>query len=269
MEKPYHIEVDLTVTPVINPQRTIPAALHDRVKEELDDMEKRGVVRKVEEPTDWVNSMAIVEKPNGSLRICLDPRHLNKAIKREHFQLTTIKDITTRMANAKWFTKLDANRGYWQIPLDEESQLLTTFNTPFGWYCYQVTPFGITSAQEVFRKRMSQHFGDILVHAETEVKHDHCLKAVLERCEKINLTLNKEKCVFKVKEVTYIGHKLTQEGIKPDDEKVRAINDMPAPTNKKGVETLHGTVNYLGKKRTLNFNGHMNKIKHFKKSTAS
>ena len=257
MEKPYHIEVDPTVTPVINLPRTIPAALHDRVKEELDDMEKRGVVRKVEEPTDWVNSMAIVEKPNGSLRICLDPRHLNKAIKREHFQLPTIEDITTRMANAKWFTKLDANRGYWQIPLDEESQLLTTFNTPFGRYCYQVTPFGITSAQEVFQKRMSQHFGDlegvetdiddIIVHAETEVKHDHRLQAVLERCEKINLTLNKEKCVFKVKEVTYIGHKLTQEGIKPDDEKVRAINDMPAPTDKKGVERLLGTVNYLGK----------------------
>lgn len=90
--------------------------------------------------------MAIVEKPNGSLRICLDPRHLNKAMKREHFQLPTIEDITTRMANAKWFTKLDANRGYWQIPLDEESQLLITFNTPFGRYCHQVTPFGITSA---------------------------------------------------------------------------------------------------------------------------
>ena len=257
LEKPYHIEVDPTVTPVVNPPRTVPAALRDRVKEELDDMERRGVVRKVEEPTDWVNSMAIVEKPNGSLRICLDPRHLNKAKKREHFQLPTIEDITTRMANAKWFTKLDANRGYWQIPLDEESQLLTTFNTPFGRYCYQVTPFGITSAQEVFQKRMSQHFGDlegvetdiddIIVHAETEVKHDHRVHAVLERCEKINLTLNKEKCIFKVKEVTYIGHKLTQEGIKPDNEKVRAINDMPAPIDKKGVERLLGTVNYLDK----------------------
>ena len=168
----------------------VPAALRDRVKEVLDDMERRGVVRRVEEPTDWVNSMAIVEKPNVSLRICLDPRHLNKAIKREHFQLPTIEDITTRMANAKWFTKLDAIRGYWQIPLDEESQLLTTFNKPFGRYCYQVTPFGITSAQEVFQKQMSQHFGDleevetdindITVHAETEVKHDHCVHAVLE-----------------------------------------------------------------------------------------
>jgi len=257
LEKPCHIEVDPTVTPVVNPPRTIPAALRDRLKTELEDMEKRGVIRKVEEPTDWVSSMAIVEKPDGSLRICLDPRHLNKAIKREHFQLPTIEDITTRMVNAKWFTKLDANRGYWQIPLDEESHLLTTFNTPFGRFCYQVTPFGIKSAQEVFQKRMSQHFSDlegvetdiddIIVHAETEVKHDQRLHSVLERCEKINLTLNKEKCVFKCKEVTYIGHKLTKDGIKPDDNKVRAINEMPAPSDKKGVERLLGTVNYLGK----------------------
>ena len=257
LEKPYHIEVDPTVTPVVNPPRTIPAALRDRVKTELEDMEKRGVIRRVDEPTDWVSSMAIVEKPDGSLRICLDPRHLNKAIKREHFQLPTIEDIATRMANAKWFTKLDANRGYWQIPLDEESQLLTTFNTPFGRFCYQVPPFGIKSAQEVFQKRMSQHFSDlegvetdiddIIVHAETEVKHDQRLHSVLERCEKMNLTLNKEKCVFKCKEVTYIGHKLTKDGIKPDDNKVRAINEMPAPSDKKGVERLLGTVNYLGK----------------------
>ena len=140
------------------------------------------MICKVEKPTDWVNSMAIVEKPDGSLRICLDPRHLNKAIKREHFQLLTIEDITTRMTNAKWFTKLGANRGYWQIPLDEEIQLLTTFNTPFGRLCYQVTPFGIKSAEEVFQQQMSQHFGDlegvetdiddIIVDADTEMKHD-------------------------------------------------------------------------------------------------
>ena len=146
-------------------------------------MEKRGVIGKVE-PTDWVHSMAIVEKPYGSLWICLNPRHLNKAIK-----LPTIEDITTRMANAKWFTKLDSDRRYWQIPPDEESQLLTPFNAPFGRYCYLVTPFGITSAQEVFQKRMSQHFGDlegvitgiddIIVHADTEVTYDHRLQAVL------------------------------------------------------------------------------------------
>ena len=104
---------------------------------------------------------------------------------------------------------------------------------------------------------MSQHFGDlkgvetdiddIIIHADTEIKHDHRLDLVLDRCKKINLKLSKEKCVFKVKEVTYIGHKRTQEGIKPNNEKVRAINDMPAPTDKKGVERQRGAVNYLGK----------------------
>ncbi|XP_068696993.1 uncharacterized protein [Montipora foliosa] len=103
LEKPYHIEVDPTVTAVVNPPRTIPAALKDRVKTELEDMQKRGVFfRRVEEPTDWVSSMAFVEKPDGSLRICLDPRHLNKAIKREHFQLPTIEDIMAPPLRILW-----------------------------------------------------------------------------------------------------------------------------------------------------------------------
>ena len=205
--------------------------------------------------TTWVNSMAIVETPDGSLHICLDPRHLIKAMEREHFQLPTIGNIMTCMANAKWFTKLDGNQGHWQIPLDGERQLLTTFNTPFGRFCCQATPFGIKSAQDVFKKRMNQHFGDlegvetdivdIIIHADTEMKHDCRLNLVLDRCKKINLTLNKGKLVCKAKEVTYIAHKLTQEGIKPDDEKSRTIEDMPALTDKKGVERLLCTVNYL------------------------
>jgi hypothetical protein len=117
--------------------------------------------------------------------------------------------------------------------LDEESQLLATFNTPCGRYCYTCTPFGITSAQEVFQKRMYQHFDDlegvetdiddILIHGTTEEEHDRCLESVLERCEKINLTLNKEKCEFKSREITYVGHKLTENGVKPDEAKVKAV----------------------------------------------
>ena len=112
LEKPYHIEIDPTVSPAINSPRTIPAALREKMKAELDNMGKRGVIRKVEERTDWVNSIAIVEKPDGSLHICLDLRDLNKAIKRDHFQLRTIEDITTLMASAKWLNKLNANPRY-------------------------------------------------------------------------------------------------------------------------------------------------------------
>ena len=94
---------------------------------------------------------------------------------------------------------------------------------------------------------METDIDDILIHGATQAEHDQSLQAVLQKCEQINLTLNKEKCEFKVKEVTYVGHKLTQDGIKPDEEKVKAIKDMAAPTDKKGVERLLGTVNYLGK----------------------
>ena len=78
-----------------------------------------------------MNYLVIVEKPDGKLRLCLDPRNLNKAIRREHYQLPTFDEISTRIGRATLFSKLDANHGYWQIPLDEESSLLTTMNTPF------------------------------------------------------------------------------------------------------------------------------------------
>ena len=141
------------------------------------------VIRRVDEPTEWVNALVVIEKPKShKLRIYLDPRPLNKAIQREHFQLLTIEDITSRLSGAKFFSKLDANYRYWQNPLDEDSQLLTTFNSPFGRYCFQRMPFGIKSAQEVFQKHITQVFGDlpgvetdiddILVWGTTKMEHD-------------------------------------------------------------------------------------------------
>ena len=87
--------------------------------------------------------------------------------------------------------------------------------------------------------------GDILVWGTTKTKHDEHLEAVLQRCEKINLTLNEEKCKFGVTEVIYIGHVLTPEGVHPDPNKIKAIQNMPPPMDKKGIEQLLGTVNYL------------------------
>ena len=255
---PYHISVDSSIQPVVCPLRNQPVALRERLKEELDYMESIGVIKKVEMPTDWVNSLVTVEKSQTKkLRVCLDPRFLNKAIRREHYQLPTLEDIATRLSGAKCFSKLDANHGYWQIPLDPESQLLTTFNSPFGRYCFRRMPFGVKSAQEIFQKRMNQNFGDlpgvetdiddILVWGSSIEEHNKRLEAVLQRCLKIGLTLNKEKCKFGVSEVTYLGHTINADGISPDKEKIRAISEMPPPEDKKGVERLLGVINYVGK----------------------
>ncbi len=155
------MEVEYDATPAIHPPRKIPATLRHRVEKELNEMKKSGIIVKVEEPTEWVNSLVVIEKPNGQLRLCLDPRDLNKVLKREHYQLPTFEEISTRLAGATCFTKIDANKGYWQIPLDEASSYLTTMNSPFGRYRFTRLPFGIHSAQEVFHKRISQSFNDI------------------------------------------------------------------------------------------------------------
>ncbi|VDI53876.1 Hypothetical predicted protein [Mytilus galloprovincialis] len=135
--------------------------------------------------------------------------------------------------------------------MDKESQLLTTFNSPFRRYCFLRMPFGIKSAQEVFRKRVSQLFenlkgvetdiDDILVWGTKQKEHDDRLRSVLNRCQEVGLTLNAEKCKFRVKEVTYLGHTLSADGVRPDEEKIRAIKEMPAPTDKKETQRLLGT----------------------------
>ena len=152
MERPYHIELDPNAEPTVSPPRRIPYGLQDRVKSALDDMCEQGVIIPVDQPSDWVNAMVVVEKKNSDKpRICIDPRPLNKAIKREHYHLPTIEEITTRLTGAKFFSTLDAQSGFWQIPLDEESSRLTTFATPFGRYRFTRMPFGIHSAQETSR----------------------------------------------------------------------------------------------------------------------
>ena len=108
---------------------------------------------KVDQPTDWVHNLVIVEKKNGSLRLCLDPRALNNAIKRAHYRIPTIQEIASDLAGKKVFLK----DGYWQVELDEQSSLLCTFNTPFGRYCFTRMPFGLKSASEIFQERMRLH----------------------------------------------------------------------------------------------------------------
>ncbi len=106
----HHIKIDPTVAPMIHPPRKVPIALKDKIKTELNRMKRLGVIKKQTEPTDWVNSMVTVVKPN-KLRICIDPKDLNKAIKRELFPLKTVEEVVSEMPKAKVFSVLDANQG--------------------------------------------------------------------------------------------------------------------------------------------------------------
>lgn len=253
----HKIHTDPDVKPVIHACRKVPFALHDKLKAELQRMESAGVIEKQEGPTDWVSSLVIVEKKDGSIRVCLDPRDLNKAVKREHFKLPTREEIMSKFANAKYFSKLDASSGFWQMKLDTESSKLCTFNTPMGRFRFLRLPFGISSAPEVYHRTVHSIYesvdgadtsmDDIIVWGTSLDEHNARLRETLEMTRKANLKLNKDKCVFGVNEVLFLGDVLSSDGVKPDTRKINAIVNMPQPESKSDVQRFLGMVNYLGK----------------------
>lgn len=255
-------ELDPTVDPVQCAPRNVPIAMKADVKALLDQYQADGHIADVSEPTDWISNMVIVKKP-GKLRICLDPKFLNKALKRSHYIMPTLEDVLYKLPKARLFSLVDAKHAFLQCKLDDESSLMTTFWTPWGRKRWLKLPFGVSVAPEIYQRKQHELLAglkgvepiadDILVvgcgdsDEEAERDHDANLRAVMERCREVKLRLSLTKLQFKLKEVRFHGHILSASGLKPDPEKVKAIVDMPNPEDAKGVQRLIGFANYLAK----------------------
>ena len=232
----YCIRIDNAYQPVQHAPRRVPVAIRDKLKQTLEHLTQQGIITPVTEPTDWISSMVVVTKKNGMLRICLDPKDLNRAIQREHYPLPTIEDVATRLHGAKLFTVLDVKNGFWHVALDEPSSYLTTFYTPFGRFRWNRMPFGICLAPEIFQRRMHQLIeglqgveviADDFVVVGRGIKmedasrdHDINLIALLDRCAERGVKLNAEKVRLRMTEVPFIGHMATSEGLCMDPAKV-------------------------------------------------
>ena len=220
-------------------------------------MESISIISKVDESTPWCAGMMVVPKKEGALRICVDLKPLNENVLRKVHPLPKVDDILAQLSGAKLFSKLDANSGFWQIPLAKKSQPLTTFITPYGRYCFKKMPFGISSAPEHFQKRMSKILSgldgvlclmdDILVFESNKEEHDKRLRAALGRIEAAGATLNPSKCKFGKSQQTFLGHLVDQEGIRADPEKTSAVTKMKPPMNISELRRFMGMVNQLGK----------------------
>ena len=155
------------------------------------------------------------------------------------------------------FSKLDANSAFWQRKLSESSRLLTTFITPWGRYCFNRLPYGISIGSEQFQKCMNNilanlsgvecEIDDLIIHGETQKQHDERLHAVLNTLQESNVTLNKEKCIFSVPTIKALGQIISAEGIKPDPDKVKAIYDIPSPKSVSDVRSFLGMINQFNK----------------------
>ncbi|XP_024876805.1 uncharacterized protein K02A2.6-like, partial [Temnothorax curvispinosus] len=247
LKKPCHIELKENATPVVHPARKVPVHIKEKLKETLDALEKQGIIEKVDYSTDWVNSLVIVRKPNGDLRICLDPQDLNRVIKRIYCQIPTLEQIPTKFKGAKYFSTLDATKGFYQIQLDKESSDLCTFATPFGKYKWLRMPYGLCSAPEVFQENYSSVFNtessetyidDVIVWRKTKEEHDKRLLKVFQLAKENNVTFNLSKCKFGRTEIEYIGHIITDKGMYPNGNKICAIMEFQQPENKTDVQRL-------------------------------
>jgi hypothetical protein len=237
--------------------RHVPLPLRPKVKEELDQMEAIGVISKVDIPTPWCAGMVVVPKKEGAIRICVDLKPLNENVLREVHPLPKVDETLAQLAGAAVFSKLDANSGFWQIPLAKKSRLLTTFITPFGRYCFNKMPFGISSAPEHFQKRMSEILrgldgvlclmDDVLVYGSNETEHDQRLMVALTKIQTAGVTLNPNKCEFRKKQLKFLGHLVDRDGIRADPEKTAPITAMKAPTNISELRRFMGMINQLGK----------------------
>ena len=152
----YKTKLTEEAVPKKDAPRTVSVALRDDLKKKLHEMEQKGHIAKVDEPTDWVSSAVYVKKRNDQVRVCLDLRELNKHIKIPKLCLPTIDDVTSRLAKAQVFTVLEAKDGFLQVKLEEDFSKLTTFHTPFARYNWLRMPFGICSAPEEFQRHVNE-----------------------------------------------------------------------------------------------------------------
>ena len=232
-----------------------PIAIRSLVDKKLDKLLEQDVIVPVMEPTDWVSSLAYSWKADGDLRTCLNPTHLNKAIRRDHYRTPTLEEITHELAGSTKFTKVDGSSSYYCIVLDYESSLLTTFNTHRGRFCFVRLPFRLTCAQDIFQ-RMMDHIldrcegvigiaDDIIIHGKDDAEHDRRLHKFMKVTREHGLVLNKKKCEVKSNSVKFFGCVYDKHRAHPDPSKVSAIKEMPAPQNKGELQSFLGMVTYL------------------------
>ena len=189
--------------------------------------------------------------------MCVDLSRLNKFVRRERYQSATHAQAVADIAadNAKIFTKLDALKGYHQCPLDEASQLLTTFITPFGRFKYLRAPYGISSISEHYNRRMDEAFAgltgyrcvvdDVVIYDSDPTQHAHHVRQFLTRCSERHITLNADKWEYGQSQVTFAGFILSAQGYRVDKSITDSIANFPTPANRTALRSFFGLANQL------------------------
>lgn len=253
-EKPLKLKLKENAIPVANQNRRIPFKLKNKLRNKLNEMEALGIISRVHEQREWINSIVVVEK-GDKIRICIDPKHLNQSLNKFHFPIPSLEELKQDLKDSKYFSVLDLKDGFWHIELDEESKKLCTFSSPFGLWQFNRLPFGINIASEIFQKYMTDNFGDlpgvkfyiddIIVTGKTLKEHDENLGKLMVRALAKGVKFNEKKLQFTQSSVKFFGHIFSMNSVQVDPERISAIDKIPNPKNIEDVQKFLGVVNYI------------------------
>ncbi|XP_040952743.1 uncharacterized protein [Gossypium hirsutum] len=253
-EVEFAIEVYPGTAPIsIPPYRMSPTELKE-LKVQLQDLLDRGFIRPSISP--WGAPVLFVKKKDGSMRLCIDYRQLNKVTIKNRYPLPRIDDLFDQLKGASVFSKIDLRSGYYQLKVKESDVPKTAFRTRYGHYEFLVMPFGLTNAPAAFMDLMNRIFqpyldqfvvvfiDDILVYSKSESEHDQHLRTVLQILREKQLYGKLSKCEFWLSEVVFLGHVVSADGIRVDPKKIEAIVQWKAPKNVSEVRSFLGLAGY-------------------------
>ena len=248
-------EVQTQGRPIRQPFRRQPPGHREEERRQIGEMHRQGVIRPSQSP--WSSPAVLVRKKNGSLRFCVDYRKLNAVTIKDAHPLPRIDDTLEFLHDCRYFSTLDLQKGYFQVPLREEDRKKTAFTTSSGelWE-FNVLPMGVCNGPATFARLMGRvldglqwktciaYLDDVIVFAPTFDEHQRRLREVLTRLRQADLRLNPDKCVMGQTEVTFLGHVVSQDGLKVDPGKTRAIDLIPTPRRVRDVRSFLGLASY-------------------------
>ncbi|KAL3122074.1 hypothetical protein niasHT_009367 [Heterodera trifolii] len=252
-----HLILKKEAKPVYCKARPVPHGALDEVNAEIDRLLKIGAIKSIEF-SHWAAPILAVKKKSGKTQVCNDfPTGLNDAIELHRHPLPRPEDIYKAVAGAKFFSRLDLRDAYLQLELSDASKNLCVLNTHRGLFQCQRLPFGVKSAPAIFQGLMDKiiagipgafvYLDDVVIANKSLIDHISTIFAVFNKISEYRLRIQLEKCSFLQNETLFLGHIISENGIRPDPSRAEAIEKMPAPTDKSTLRSFLGALTYYGK----------------------